>query len=760
MDPNPPDDQHKNMREIFWIVLLLTIPSIAFSSALKVVSLSGQILDAETGDPVAYAYLHMEEINRTATSDREGRFELNNLPQGTYSLFIHRIGYTDQKRTIHADPDDPADLEIILQPSTLSGRTIEIVGRPGELRGSHLEDASITVLGMELRKNLGTTLSETLSSQPGFAQRSMGAAPSRPVIRGLGDSRVLILQDGERTGDVSYTSADHAVTIDPITANEIEIARGPAALAYGSNAIGGVINVVRDQIPTSRRSNMTGGVSLQGSSVNNGISGSGNVKMPLSDDFMLNLDLNGRYGQNYSTPSGKLDNSFLQSTNSAAAMSYIRPWGYTGVAFTAYLSNYGIPPDPEGGHPAGVDIDMSRFQVDSRSEFIFEDRFLNNMEAQFSYRYYNHREYETETIVGTEYTANTVNATLKARHKGFGILNEGTIGIWGEFQDYFVYDRFNLDANSYSASAFVIQRADPGNFQLDLGLRLDANAAHPARERPEARIGHIRQRTYLGLASSASLVYDFGRGFQGGGTIMHSFRPPTLDELYSEGPHIAAYSFEIGNPDLEPERGLGTELYLRHKSSRSVIRTSLFRNSFSNYIYPRNTGRPNIIFPDLNDYQYVAVEALMYGFEAAAEVRLTGSFSVDGMIGYTIGERKVDDGESESSGIDGSTTPLPMIPPLSASVGATWAPGLLSIGSRLRYSAAQDRLGEFETMTDAFTIWDVHAQYRFTHAGLLHTVALRIDNLLNEEYFNHLSRIKELFPEPGRNFNVLYRVYF
>ncbi len=752
------------MRHLFPVTIMLLavllLPPAVLASALKVVSLNGRILDAETGEPVAYVYLHFEEINRTATSDREGRFQISNLPQGSYTLYLHRIGYTDQKRTLDVDSEEPAKLEFTMQPSALSGQAIEIIGRPGELRGSHLEDASITVIGMELRKNLGSTLSETLSNQPGFAQRAMGAAPSRPVIRGLGDSRVLILQDGERTGDFSFTSADHAVTIDPITANEIEIARGPAALAYGSNAIGGVINVVRDQIPTSRRSSPTGVASLMGSSVNNGVTGSGNVKMPVGSDMMLTLDLNGRFGEDYRTPNGRIDNTFIRSTNSAAALSYIRPWGYTGMALTSYLSRYGIPPDPEGGHPDGVDIEMARLQAESRSEFVYDGRFFESVEARLSYRYYHHKEFEAPEIIGTEYTAHTTNATVTGRHKGVGFFEEGTIGVWGEFQDYLVLDRGTLDATGLSGAAFAIQSARFGPWKVDAGLRLDVHHARPKRERTSIVIGEIRRRTFTGLASSASVSYDMGRGWQAGTSLMHSFRAPTMDELYSLGPHLAVYSFEIGNPQLNPERGFGTELFLSHRGNRTRLKGSLYRNAFSNYIYPRNTGRPSITDPTLMEYRFEGVEALMYGFEGSAELRLRRNISLDGMVSYTYGRRSVDDDEAEITGFDGDTAPLPMIPPLAFSLGATWAPGSLSLGSRVHHGSAQERLGEFETRTGAYTVVDLHAQYRFTHAGLLHTISLRLDNLLDEEYYNHLSRIKELFPEPGRNINLLYRVYF
>lgn len=750
------------MLKLCWLLTLILITSNAHSSVIKVGTLSGTVTDAQTGEPVSFVYLHLEEINRTATTDRDGQFRLNNIPAGTFTLKLHRIGYRDQSQTVEIKPDEQKEIELILHPSTLALKTIEVVGsgNTNGLLGSHLEDASVYMTGSELRKNLGTTLSETIANLPGISQRTMGAAPARPVIRGLGDTRVIILQDGEDTGDVSYTSADHAVAIDPVSTSEIEIARGPAALAYGSNAIGGVINVVRNQIPTSKPTSVNGAATLQGTSVNNGISASGNVMFPYRDDFAVNLNLNGRIGQDYKTPLGSVDNSSLQTTNSAAGISYVRPWGHSGLAVSTYLSNYGIPPDSGSGHAEGVDIDMQKLQVDSHSEIVYEDRFLDLLEARISYRFYNHKEYETETIIGTEYTVNTATASLKGRHGEWGVLSEGTIGFQTDFQDYTVYDRFDMQANKYSASLFSIQKTEINNLQAEFGLRFDAHIVHPDSERPDARIGHVRQREFFGLASSAMLVYDLGMGFYGGSSFMYSFRPPTLEELYSEGPHVAAYSFEIGNPDLDAERGLGTELFLRHKSRHAVLETAVYRNSFSNYIYPQNTGRENIFFPNLNDYQYIAVEALMYGFEVSGEFHITDNFAVDGMVEYTFGRREVMDEEPEHANAGESTTPLPMIPPLSTAGGITYAIGTMSFGTQFRYSAAQDRLGEFETPTDAFSLWNAHMQYRFDTDNVMHTFSVKVENILNEEHYNHLSRIKELFPEPGRNFNLLYRVYF
>lgn len=724
-------------------------------------SVSGFLLDQETGEPVAHGYIHLEEINRHTYSDRTGFFSLSNLPAGRYTLKIHRLGYSTLTKGLNITGSEELELELYLTPSILQGSTIEVIALSDGFTGSNIEHASTKLSGAALRRSLGATLAETLSNQPGFDMRTMGAAPARPVIRGLGDERVLILQDGERTGDFSASSPDHAVTIDPAGADEIQIARGPAALLYGSNAIGGVINMVRNQIATSVPANLNGTVTLQSASVNSGTSLGGSLSIPMKRN-VLNLHVNGRYGRDFSTPDGTISNSgYLTSTN-AAGYTLIRPWGYSGFSVSGYLSNYGIPPDPLGGHPDGVDIEMRKIQIENRNEMIRENGFLKLLESRLSYRYYNHKEFETAEIIGTEFTRNTVNLSLKAHHESLAFFNDGVIGFWGEFNDTFIYDRFNIETNGISSALFSVQEADFGNLHLELGIRAEANSEIPKQNKPNSRIGNIRQRNFFGIASSGSLIYHFGGGFYLGTVLMHSYRPPTANELYSEGPHIAAYAFEIGNPDLDPERGLGKELFLRYKTSDVHFEFSAYHNHFSNYIYPVDTGRENLFFPSLNDFQFESTRALLYGIEGQAEFHLLRRLIASASASYTIGTKNHDESDHGTlSATSKEERYLPMIPPLRLTSGLTYAEGSFSIGGIYRYSASQRRTALFEEPTDAYHLIHIQAQYRITtQRNLLHTFSLNIQNLTNTRYRNHLSRLKEVFPEPGRSFNLLYRLYF
>ncbi|MEX0662415.1 MAG: TonB-dependent receptor [Balneolaceae bacterium] len=745
------------IKKIFLSVFLFVGCLILQESAFA--QIRGEIKDASTEESVPFAYVHLEEINRTTTADREGKFGFRNIPEGTYTLTVHRIGFRTytSEFTFNGASDEP--IEILLQPQSVSGDEVTVTGEAAETTGSRLEHASTKILGEELRRNLGTTLSETLIDKPGFNERSLGPAPGRPVIRGLGDERVLILSDGERSGDVSAQSADHAVSVDPGGADEIEIARGPAALAYGANAIGGVINVVKNQIPNTVPNRTSGTFSLSGKSVNQEASASINTVIPWNN-WVGTIGVNGKSGNDFSTPNGTINNTDILSTNNNAGISYISNNGYIGSSVSHYMSNYGIPPDPDGGHPNGVNIEMRKYQIDVRGERTFRNSFFKLAEGRYSFVNYNHSEIESNGSLGTRFDNLTSNFSTRFHNNEWGIFDGGSLGLWGEIQDYSVIGTRTPDANQYSASAYVIQEGDSGPLHYEFGSRLEYVHSRPDEERFSSRIGQIEKRSFLGLATSASAIYRLNNSLFIGTTAMHSFRAPTLEELFSEGPHLAAYSYEIGNPRLDPERGIGLELFLRYRADRMSAELAIYRNQFQNYLYTRDTGEQSISDPSLNNYQFVGEQALFNGVELSGETQLTNQLQVGGNISYTVADRDVSEEEQTVTGYENDTRPLPMIPPLQGSVFTRYNLNNFTASIRYTLSDEQTRLGEFEERTSGYQLLGATLQYRISSSRYLHTFSLSGNNLLNTTYQNHLSRVKEIYPEPGRGFNLLYRLYF
>lgn len=713
--------------------------------------ISGSISDKKNNEPIPFAYVHLEELNRTTISNIDGIFELKNIPAGNYTVSIHRIGFKTQKRKV--DLTRNIELEIKLTPSILTSETIEIVASDNVLTGSNIAHTSESISGSSLRRDLGSTLANTLANLPGIDQRSLGNTTSRPVIRGLGDERVIILQDGMSTGDVSDQSADHAVSVDPIASSEIQIAKGAAALEFGANAVGGIINVVNNLISSSQPNSVNGSATLGASSVNTSVSSALNVSIPIKS-FVLNTNLNGKIGGDTNTPDGKIENTQFETTNSALGISYIQNWGYIGGSFGTYLSNYGIPPDPNG-HPDGVDIEMKKFNYVLKGEYLLNNSLFKTIEGDFSLNNYNHKEFETTSSIGTEFGLVTTTAQISANHGSLGFLDTGKIGIWGEIEDYAVRGANTPDANSYKFGTYIIEEIDFDPFRIEAGIRYDYVLNKPKQNNPNSAIGDIRARDFHALSSSLNILYDLGNGFSLGTVLLHSFRAPSLEELYSEGPHLASFSFEIGNPELNPERSLAKEVFVKWQGQASAARLALYHNDFFNFNYAKNTGEKNNRFPTLDNYQFVGTEAQLYGFEIAGETQISRRFVVDVSASITIGEQDT----TSLSGVTASQA-LPQIPPFKLKSSFKFVDAGFEGGIRLIHASKQARTGEFETPTNSYSLLNTFIQYRFESKKLLHTFSLNITNLLNEEYQNHLSRIKDLRPEPGRNLSLLYRVYF
>lgn len=736
----------------------LILPLLSNASYAQNSTIEGIVIDADTGEPISYAYLFLEGINRSQNSHSDGTFTFKDVPEGTYTIKMQRIGYKTRTQEIEVASDDTLKLTLTMTPTILDNEGVEVTGQRERGSSNHLENAAQNISGEELRQNLSTTLANTLEEVPGLSTRSMGTAPGRPVMRGLGGERLMILQDGERTGDVSSQSSDHAVTVDPMSAEEIEIARGPSALEYGSNAIGGVVNVVRNQVPSSVPDHLHGTASLQGESVNTGSAAGLEFGLPMGNNFALKADGNFRSTLNTQTPQGTLENSGIFSTNNSLGAGYVRPWGHAGIASNIYLNSYGIPPDSLGGHPSGVDIEMEKIQVEGTTEINLSNSFFDNIEADLSHKSYYHKEIESNGSIGTEFGVLTTNASLKASHNKFTLFDEGKMGVWAERKNYAVNGTRTPDSDSYSLSGFLIEEKDIGPLHLELGARLDHTTSMPDVENQSIQGTPIRDRSFTALASSANAVYDFGGGLFTGASIIHSFRPPSQEELYSQGPHLASYSFEVGNPDLDPERGLGKEVYFRYRKSGARAELTFFHNGFSNYNYARNTGERSPQDQSLYIYQFSGTEAVLQGVEFSTQLQLLDNWAFSTTASYTHGKRKLFEGEESNSG--DQWNPLPTIPPLKGNAELSYNKNGLKVGAKSKWAAKQNRTGEFETPTDGYTTLNLFSQYRFEKWDLLHTVALNANNVTNATYRDHLSRIKEIYPEPGRNISLLYRVYF
>ncbi|MEX0927765.1 MAG: TonB-dependent receptor, partial [Balneolales bacterium] len=394
-----------------------------------------------------------------------------------------------------------------------------------------------------------------------------------------------------------------------------------------------------------------------------------------------------------------------------------------------------------------------------KSEYHLDENWLRRLDFDGTYAYYHHRELEFGGQVGSEFGVLTSTVNAKAHHRGF-IFSKGMIGLRAEMRNYSSGGfNFTPSTTEQALAGYVFEEADFNRLNLQAAFRYDLRTVRPGEEQTSPRIGLIRPRTFQNYSASLMATYDLSDGLQVGSIFMRTFRAPGVEELFSEGPHLAAYSFETGNPELNEERGFGIDVFTRYASERARVRFSLFRNQFSDFIHPVNTGETNLSTL-LPVYQYSGERVLMTGFEAGGEIKLLNNLYSAGKIGYVRGDI-IDDMEvMPLVAVSGEHEPLPMIPPLSGKIDLEYRRSDLTAGASMRLASAQQKTGQFEESTDGYAIYDLYMQFSFDNGPMLHTLSLNLENITNQEYRMHLSRVKSIMPEPGRNVKLLYRMYF
>jgi iron complex outermembrane receptor protein len=735
---------------MLFLVLANNLFAKPFNPAVSMSNLIGVIVDAESGEKIGWTSLYISEINRSVTSHEDGSYHFFDIPSGKYVIQTFRIGYKDEKIPVRIIEDDTTYLRIVLKSNPQSTEGILVESDKFDVI-SAMQKPDVEVSGKKLRQNLGMTIAKTIDSEPGIAQRTMGPAPARPVLRGLSGDRLLILEDGERTGDLSATSADHAVVIEPMNADRIEVIRGPAALLYGANTIGGVINISRGYVPSTLPHRITGTTSLQGESVNQGYAGGTSLVIPMGS-FVSRIDGSYRRANDIHSPQQTLINTNIVTQNASAGLSYFPDWGFLGISGSLYDSDYGIPPDPSGGHPNGVDIELDRKHFEAQAEIFPGLSWMYRTDLSYSYKRYKHTEFESNDQVGVRFGVVTHDINLLTHFNEKGNFLHGEIGLWGEVRDYASSGlNFTPASKEYAYAFFLYGEHDLGRFGFSASLRYDHKSVVPHTEKVVDRADfslNIHQFDFADLSGGFMAEYNLGKGFSIGSTLMRTFRAPGVEELFSEGPHLAAYAYEVGNSDLGKETGLGTEIFFDYADYRGDIHLAFFRNDINGYIFPQNTGKKSLRRADLFLYQYVGEHALMFGFETTLDYQLFDHWSVLSTMSYVKGDL-----------VDRETS-IPRIPPFNGCTGIRFESGSVSLDGAVRFASRQNRLGEFETQTEGYTIFDFSAQYYFQAMDFLHTLTFSVENIGNTVYRQHLNRVKDIMSEPGINFKLLYKTYF
>lgn len=746
-------------------------PAAARAQSQTTGRVTGTVVDEETGQPIAAALARVLEVHRSESTHEDGTFTFAGLAPGSYTLVLQRIGYRLLRTTVAIRAGADTALRVAMAPAAVQLSRQVVTGTLSERAGDEVLSATSVVSGAELERRVQGTIAQTLENEPGVAVTSVGPATSRPVIRGLSGDRILVLEDGQRPGDMSSTSGDHAVAIDPVTATQIEVVRGPMSLLYGSSALGGVVNVVRDEVPASLPEHPHGAFTLEGSSVNSGVSGGGFVASHLGN-LALRAEASGRTAGDVRTPVGRLVNTAGETINAAAGLAYVGRRGHVGGSYRFYDNSYGIPGGFVGAHPEGVDIEMRRHTVRGEVETHHRAEDGSPFRLSGGYSDYHHVELEKSGTVGTVFDQNLAELNLIARHGAHGPFTLGAVGGRAQYRDIVTGGSLRTPSTrDVTVAGFLVEEARRGPVSLQGGLRYDW-ARYAPQEEATIFVGGrnipVRPRTFGSVSGSLGLLWTATPGVRIGASLARAYRTPDFNELYSDGPHLAANSYDVGDPELGEETGLGTDVFVRVDRGRVRAEVAAFRNQLSNYIFPSSRGRAELGRQgERPRFQYTNEDALFTGSDGELEVSLTRYVVLEGTLSYVRARFTsardsipvIAPGGTDTSFVAASEYP-PLIPPLHGRVALRHEHPRWFVEGGVRAAARQERTGDFETPTAGYGLADFSAGVRLLAGSRLHSFTLRADNLFDKEYREHLSRTKVIMPQPGRNVSLLYRLTF
>lgn len=728
------------------LAVFLSVACLAgFSSAAQAVLIEGYVFDSESGLPIRNVNVQPADHAAGASTDERGRFVLH-LSPGVYRLSFAHVGYREMRRELNISGTKHPVVYLELARLDLELDPIDVVAKRAETRFDELQQATRVLSGDELRKKYSMTLAETMKNELGVAIRSMGPAPARPVIRGLSGDRVQINVDGIESQDLSSTSSDHAVTVETFNAERLEIIRGPRTLLHTATAGGGVINVVKHKIPETRPRRFFGSVGAYGETVNRGYFSSAALTAPLGP-LALYAESTYRDTRDIRTPVGRLANTPINTNTYTLGMSYAGDLGYFGASFDQFETQYGIPGGFIGAHPNGADLDIVRRVFDGKAVYRFDGLKIDRAEVGLARAYYYHVEYESSGSIGSEFLFHDYSGELKL-YLNPGDQEHNTVLTSG-FQHRnlklggFV---FTPPTRKQDLNVGVYHETTYRNIELQTAARYNYTTFDP-RLTAFSNTSLDVDRTFHTWSAAFSPLVPVTDQLTAGVSLSRSQRAPTIEELYNEGPHLAAFTFEIGNVELNAERSFGLEAFLHFLQPGFDLVFTGFWNEFGNYIVPRNTGKINYS-KLLPIYAADGIDARMLGVESHMKWRPNARVELEMNLSHVRGENRDE------------RIPLPEMPPLKFVGSATYRHPWLTAGGTVESAAGQKRVDTYEDPTDGYTVFGVTIQRDFLANQARHSVILSLENLFDAEYRNHLSRVRSVMPETGRSVKLHYRLYF
>jgi iron complex outermembrane recepter protein len=706
-------------------------------------SLTGRVTDTG-GRPLYQARVTVLEANRTTTTDLEGHFTVSDLPSGTYGVSVSAIGYAPQVRRVTL-ADEDVTLEVSLKPSMVELPDLQVTAAPVATT-SLTSPQPVSVLGgSDLQSSRSATLGETVSALPGVRSLSTGGGVGKPVIRGLSSNRVLVLADGERVESQQWGD-EHGPQIEAGEADRIEVIRGPASVLYGSDALGGVVNVVSAPLPDALgRDAFLGGRAVASYSTNNDQPDGTLAVEGASGGLGFRGSFTGRTGEDVRTPAGELFNSGLWTVNGSGTVGYRGGWGLVSATYVRRDERVEIHEDP------AEDPAATPFQR------IGDDRVhlsaslpvgASHLDLDVGAGRNRRREFEEENAgeVALGLLSRTYSTDVRLHHAPVGRM-AGIVGISGLRNSFEKFGEETLiPDNAYNnLGVYAFEQAELGRWNLSLGARYDYRRLTV---QDDAELGvTAHRRSYnsvtgnLGalyrVAEPVALVFNLGRGY----------RAPTAFDLFSNGVHEGTVRFERGDPTLKNETSVNTDVAVRVQTSELSAELGGFANYIDNFIFPDPTGE---LDPEsgLQIFDLTQGNARLTGFEAALEYHATEWLHLRGTADYTRGQNRSTD------------SPLPFIPPFRATYSVKLEGGdqgrfqhpYLSIGGES--NTRQTKLDPDDFAPAGYTLVNVGAGLVLPLGARAVALDLQLRNAFDKRYASFLSRYKTYAFDAGRNFVV------
>ncbi|QJQ33314.1 TonB-dependent receptor [Sphingomonas lacunae] len=653
------------------------------------------------------------------------------------------------------------------------------------------------VQGNELAREMRPQIGDMLARQPGVSATSFSPGSSRPVLRGLQGDRVRIMTDGLGSLDASNTSVDHAVAIDPLTAERVEIVHGPASLLFGSSATGGAVNIFDRRIPRAMpESPLHIDAIANYASASSLRSGGASFDLPIGSRLVWHVD--GNYSQSGDMRIGgfqvapglrdelldeaaeelaeghaeeaeelteaanrrnRVPNSATESWSAGTGLALITDTGSLGVSIGYLDSRYGVPGRPGAGHHhdhgappvAGaaepdhgeedVTIGLKQWRADIRGEVELGNGFFERLRIRAGFADYQHIEFEGDEV-GTTF----LNQGLEGRAELVQADHDGWRGATG-------VQYFFRDFNAIGAEAFVPQN-DTEQFAL---FTFQEVTLGPVSLEAAGRFEHSQisanasgiSRSFNAWSGAVGVSHGFGNNSKVGVNISRTERAPAAEELLSDGPHIATQSYEVGDPDFGLERSVGLEAYAKLRTDAVNLSITAFANWFDNFIYARETGGT---IDDLPVFSYAQTDARFVGLEIEAEAPLlhVGGFTLLGNITADMVRARLANGGGN----------VPRIPPARVRGGVELRGEMLTVAGEVEWTAKQDRIAAYETATEGFTMVNASIDWKPLGPESGVSLILSANNIFDVIGRRHASFTKDFVPLSGRDIRATVRFSF